>query len=73
MKAVVFPVKDEGTEDSGTNFVQCSPEEAEYWGLYIEHEPGYQIHVWDFKNKKKAIAIRDSLSLALSDPSNVEL
>lgn len=69
MKAVFEPVRDlykDDPEEVGTCFARCEEHEAEYWAVYIEHEPGYSLHVKDYNTRAEAEEMVNALNHALN-------
>lgn len=60
----IWPVRDLRPDDPDeTEFEQCPPEEADYFGLYGTEADGTHIHLKDYKTEKEAFAVAGELIL----------
>lgn len=60
--ARVVPMDDVGAE---TQVEECAPEDAEFWGVYLQDSDGLHHHVSDFFVMVEALQLAESLSAVL--------
>jgi hypothetical protein len=57
MGLAIWPVRDEFKDEpcaGCTHFVQCDPEQAQFWGLYGVTPNGDHVHLYDYQTERDA-------------------